>query len=222
MKQLTNRNSMYGDESRLAQTRYWQSIGGSGISPEMLVLTGFWSESVLDRLKESNVDPSQTVNQLYGGVIRFQPLPGKKWEARFDKIIDALNTILQIRRHIDSVIETIQKVLNEKWHQDDSDFLPKDLPDEKKRMIMRPMSFSIADDPYTARQLMSLIPILKSLKNNPQYYSGIYREANTIFGRMVLESVSLSLRNLSMKDSEPHTVTLEELADHAAEVIVEG
>ena len=85
-------------DSRLAQVRYWQSIGGYGISPEMLALTGFWPDMTLDKMTEMHINTSQAIQQIYGGNIRFQPLPGKKWEGRFDQIIDALNTILQMRR----------------------------------------------------------------------------------------------------------------------------
>ena len=209
-------------DSRLAQVRYWQSIGGYGISPEMLALTGFWPDMTLDKMTEMHINTSQAIQQIYGGNIRFQPLPGKKWEGRFDQIIDALNTILQMRRQIDHALASIKEIMKEKWHENDMDYFPKDLDPEKIRAILRKPSYLVSDNPQIARQVMSLIPIFEGMKSNPQYWSGIYREANTIFGRMVLEGVSLSLSNLSMKDNGPRTITLEELADHAAEAIVEG
>jgi hypothetical protein len=220
MKMLPDKKTE-GD-SRLAQVRYWQNIGGYGISPDMLALTGFWSETALERMKEKNVNTSQAIQQIYGGMIRFQPLQGKKWEGRFDQIIDALNMILQLRRHIDHTIAVIREIMKEKWHENDLEFLPADLDPEKIRAIVRKSSYLVSDDPYIARQIMSLVPLLEGLKANPHYWAGIYREANTLFGRMVLEGVSLSLSNLSMKDYGPRTISLEEIADHAAEAIVEG
>ena len=220
MKPVPSNRAM-GDESRLAQIRYWQSIGGYGISPEMLTLTGFWSNATLRQLQEQNVDTSQSIEQIFGGVIRFQPLPGKKWEARYDKIIDALNMILQVKRHIKTVIETIPLILNEKYNEDDLEVLPSDLDEDIKRMIVRPTTYVVAEDPYIARQLLSALSLLKSLQNTPSYYSGIYREANTIFSRMVLESVSLSMRNLSLRDNQQQTVSLESLADEATKHIME-
>jgi hypothetical protein len=220
MKPLPNRNPE-GD-SRLAQVRYWQNIGGYGISPEMLALTGFWPDMTLEKMKDSNMNPSQAIQQIYGGILRFQPLPGKKWEGRFDQIIDALNTILQMRRQIDHALTSVKMIMKQKWHDNDMDYIPEDLDPEKINAIMRKSSYLISENTFIARQIMSLVPILEGMKSNPQYWSGIYREANTIFGRMVLEGVSLSLSNLSMKDNGPRTITLEELADHAAEAIMEG
>ena len=78
MKPMLGGKSPYGDESRLAQIRYWQNIGGYGISPEILTLTGFWFDTVLQSLQEKSVDTSQTIQSIYGGVLRFHPLPGKK------------------------------------------------------------------------------------------------------------------------------------------------
>jgi hypothetical protein len=219
MKPLPNRTE--GD-SRLAQVRYWQSIGGYGISPEMLALTGFWPDMTLEKMKEMHMNPSQAIQQIYGGILRFQPLPGKKWEERFDQIIDALNTILQLRRQIDHTLGSIKEIMQEKWHDNDMDYFPKDMDPEKVKEIIRKPFYLIAENPHIATQIMSMIPILEGMKSSPQYWSGIYREANTIFGRMVLEGVSLSLSNLSMKDNGPRTITLEELADHAAEAIIEG
>lgn len=136
--------------------------------------------------------------------------------------MDILNTILQIKRHIDSTLDMIHNFLNEKWHEDDYKFLPSDMEEGKKKEIMRSSRYNIAEDPQTARQMLSIVPVLKSIRNSPPYWAEIYREANTIFGRMALESVSLSLRNLSIKDTMPPQISLEELADHAADVIIEG
>ena len=224
MKPMLGGKSPYGDESRLAQIRYWQNIGGYGISPEILTLTGFWSDTVLQSLQEKSIDTSQTIQSIYGGVLRFHPLPGKKWEDRYDKVIDALNMILQVKRHIDHVLNTIPEILKEKWHDDDENYLPEDLPQEQKNKIIRKSSYTFAEDPYIAKQIMTAIPILKDFKNNVQYWSGIYREANSIFSRMVLEGVSMSLSNLSLKDgyNNSTTVTLEDLADTASEAIIEG
>ena len=132
--------------------------------------------------------------------------------------------ILQVKRHIDHVLNTIPEILKEKWHDDDENYLPEDLPQEQKNKIIRKSTYAFAEDPYIAKQIMTAIPILKDFKNNVQYWSGIYREANSIFSRMVLEGVSMSLSNLSLKDgyNNATTVTLEELADTAAQSIVEG
>ena len=221
MKAVQNYNKE-GDW-KLATGRFWQTIGGYGISPEILALTGFTlDDMVLDKMLEMHINPSQVMQQIHGGILRFQPLPGKRWEEEFDKIMDALNTILQLKRHINNTLRLIKDIMKEKWHDNDMDYFPDDVDPEKLQAILRKSSYLMIDNPNIARQVMSLVPILEGMKNMLPYWPEIKRKANTIFGRMVLESVSLSLSNLSMKDAEPRTITLEELADHAAEAIMEG
>lgn len=212
------------DDGKLVQTRYWIDIGGWGMNPDMLVLTGFWPESVMSRLETSNVDTSQAIEQIYGGVLRFKPLPGKEWERRLDRVIDGLNKILQAKRHIQDVAKRIPGLLKEEWHVNENSFLPEDLSEDLKNLIVRDRTYIIASDHNTTSQILSLLPILNGLKNNGiGYYPGIYREANTLFGRMVLETVNMSLENLAIKDgSQPQYVELEKVADMAARNIQES
>ena len=220
MKAFGGRKPMV-DETGLSLARYWQTIGGSGISPDILALTGFWSESIIEKMRQNGLNTSNSVEQIYGGIIRFQPLPGKKWATEFDEIMRALHKILQLRRHMDHVSNTLKDLLREKWHEDDMSYLPPDLDRDKLDAIIRQPSYLVSDDPDTARQIISMIQVLESMKTNPAYWSGIYTEANVIFGRMVLEAVSLSLSNLSMRDA-PKRVSLEELAEHATEAVIDG
>lgn len=215
------RKPMPSDETGLSLARYWQTIGGSGISPDILALTGFWSDSVIEKMRQNGINTSNSMEQIYGGIIRFQPLPGKKWAAEFDEIMRVLYRILQLKRHIDHLSSKIKDALQQEWNSDDASYLPSNLDKTKIEEIVRKPTYLYAEDPTTARQLISILQILESLKTNPVYWSAIYTEANVIFGRMVLESVSMSLSNLSMKDG-PKRVSLEELADHATETIIEG
>lgn len=222
MRPLPNR-SMNGDESRIAQVRYWANVGGYGISPDILELTGFWPDPVINRMKDMGVDTSQPLQQIYGGIIKFQPLPGKKWEMEFDAVMDAINKILQVKRHIQDVIDWIPKLLQEEWHSSDIQYLPVDLPQDVKDMIVSPKRYVLAEDPNIARQVLSALPILNGLKNRIGYYSGIYQTANVIFGRMVLEGVQFAMKNMAIRDfPQPDVVSLEELADHAAEILAES
>ena len=219
---LPNR-SFGGDESKIAQVRYWANVGGYGISPDILELTGFWPEPVVERLRDMGTDTTQSIQQIYGGVIKFQPLPGKKWESEFDAVMDSINRILQLKRHVNDMINWIPTLLSEEWHSSDISYLPEDLPEELKKMIISPRKYVIAEDPNIARQILGVLPILNGLKNRIGYFSGIYWKANTLFGRMVLEGVHYAMKNMSIRDfPQPDVLSLEELADQAATVIAES
>ena len=58
------------NEGELAKTRYWANIGGSGISPDILERTGFWSESIVNKMREKGVDTSQSIEQIFGGIVK--------------------------------------------------------------------------------------------------------------------------------------------------------
>ena len=218
--QIGNRN--FGtDEGRLIQTRYWMEIGGYGISPDMLVLTGFWNQAVLKKFGDE--DHSRTIEQIYGGVIRFQPLEGKVFEAKLSNVMNALNRILQVKRHVTDIIDWIPRLLKQEWHSSELDLLPADLGEELMERIKTDKSYIISSDPQVVRQLLSAMDVLKEIRDRAGYYSGIYREANTLFGRMVLETVSMSMNNLSTHStSQPRYIDLEHLADVETDNIIEG
>lgn len=199
------------DEGKLIQTRYWMEIGGYGISPDMLVLTGFWDQSILSKL--NNMDTSRSIEQIYGGVIRFKPLEGKNFEMKLNSVMNALNRILQVKRHVNDVIAHIPVLLKEEWHSSDLSLLPEDLDEKIKDMVVTEKTYIISEDPQTIRQLLSVVDALKSMEKRIGYYAGIYREANTLFGRMVLETVSMSMSNLSIPNKEPRHIDLEDVAD---------
>ena len=219
--QLANRN-FGNDEARLIQTQYWMQIGGYGISPDMLVLTGYWDQSVLTKFGNGN--HSRTIEQIYGGVIRFQPLPGKAFEAKLGNVMNALNRILQVKRHVTDVLDDlIPKLLKQEWHSSDLSLLPEDLDDAIKDLIITDKSYVIASDPQVVRQLLSVMDTLKTIRDRVGYYSGIYREANTLFGRMVLETVSMSMNNLATRNTpQPQYIDLEHLAGMEAMDVIEG
>ena len=220
---LPNRYGGGNEDSKIAQVRYWSNVGGYGISPDILELTGFWSESLLEKLRDLGTDTSQSIQQIYGGIVKFQPLPGKRWEVEFDAVMDAINRILQIKRHVNDMIDWIPKLLNEEWHSSDISYLPEELPEEIKKMIISPRKYVIAEDPMIARQILAVMPVLNGLKNRIGYFSGIYWKANTLFGRMVLEGVHYAMKNMSIRDfPQPDVLSLEELADHAAMIISES
>lgn len=225
MSQLTMpKRTQFGDEGKIIQTRYWINIGGYGITPEMLELTGFWNVETMGKLNDIGANKRQTIEQIFGGALKFKPLPGKRFEERLDKIIDGLNKILQVKRHIQDLIDWIPQILSEQWHKDDLGKIPGDLPEEIKKMIdSSKKSYVISSDPMTTRQILQLLPELEGLKNRIGYYPSLYREANTLFQRMVLESVSMSLNNLAIKDQRgPEYIELEDVADVAAETIMES
>jgi len=214
-----NRLQMRGGEEKLIQTRYWVNIGGYGITPEMLELTGFWGKMPIGE----GINKKQSIEQIFGGSLRFKPLPGKRFEDRLDKVIDGLNMILQVQRHVQDMIEWIPKLLTEQWRSDDSVTLPEDTPSEVRTMIesIQRRKYTITSDPITTEQILQIRQELQSLKERIGYFPSLYREANTLFQRMVLESVSMSMANLSMRQ-EPQYVNLEDLADQAAESIMES
>ena len=213
------------DEGSLVKTKYWLDIGGYGLSPDHLFLTGFWPESIQKKMQTSSLDTSQSIEQLYGGRIVFKPLPGKRFEERLDKVIDALNMILQVKRQINDLLDWIPKLLSEKWHDSDEEmkFLPTDLDEEIRNMITIDKRYVIAEDPTIARQILAMVPQLKGLQGRIGYFPSIYREANTLFQRMLLETVTMSMGNLALNKPEgPQYVELEEVANMATDAIMEG
>lgn len=224
MQPQSYRRPFQNDEGKLIQTRYWINIGGYGITPEMLELTGFWNSRVMGRLSDMGASKKQTIEQIFGGSLKFKPLPGKKFEERLDDVIGGLNMILQVKRHIQDVIDWIPQVLSEEWHADDLSRLPENIPDEVRKMIEAvKKTYVVASDPMTAKQMLQIHQEFEGLKNHIGYYPSLYTEANTLFQRMVLESVSMSLNNLAIKDGgTPQYVELEAIADQAAETILES
>ena len=219
------RSSFHQDEGKLVQTKYWMDIGGYGLSLDHLKLVGFISDEIQSKMETEGVDTSQTIEQFYGGVLKFKALPGKQFAARLDKVIDDLNRVLQFERHLESVIKWVEGMFSEKWHDDsETNFLPDDLPESLKKMIKIEPSYIIAEDPLVARQLLSMLPMLQGMKKWKGYFPGLYREAQSIFQMMVLESVSMSMSNLATKDSNsgPTYIDLEEAANMATEAIMEG
>jgi len=222
-------NNNRGDESKLSQTRYWINIGGAGISPEMLTLTGFWSEETLKTLKGKGLDTTQSLEQIYGGTVRFNPLPGKNFMTKLTEVIDALNMILQVKRHINDLIQSIPDMLATQWGiKKDSPYL-QNLPEDLKKMLSEEgvlrenTKYVVAGEKNTAGQLLQVIPLLEGVQKRIGYFPYIYREANTMFHLMVMETVRRSMDNLSEKTiPQPQYVELEALADQATDAIIEG
>ncbi len=210
------------DEAKMQQTKYWIDIGGYGVSLDHLFLVGYLPESLRRKFLDSGVDTGKAIEQYNGGVLKFRPLPGEMFEARLDKVLDGLNTVLQIHRYVDNAVETVKSLLMEKWHDNDLSFLPEDLAQEiKDKIIMSRGKYIVAEDPVVARQLLAIIPLLNGLKHVP-YTAGLFREAKTIFDRMGMETVALSMSNLSMSVTHKDYPTLEEWANTAADAIMEG
>lgn len=221
MKQ--NMPMRYDGESRMEQTQYWINIGGMGISPDMLELVGFWPESVTNQMRMSGINTSQSIEQVYGGILRFRPLGSIRWRSELDEVLLILHKILQIKRHINDYLDTIPKTLQEEWHNDDDRYIPSDLPNEVRKMLRTPKHYVIAESPNHARQVLDLIPIAQSIRNRIGYFAEIYARANKLFSDMLLETVSMSLTNLSLHHmSSPRAITLEELADARADSVMEG
>ena len=214
-----------GDEGKLVQTKYWLDIGGYGLSLDHLKLVGFIPEEMQRKMEVDGTDTRQTIEQFYGGILKFRPLPGKQFEARLDRVIDDLNRVLQFERHVDATIAWIKGLFSEKWHDDsERSYLPEDLPENLKELIKIKPSYVISEDPITARQILAALPILEGLKNWKGYFSGLYREAQSVFQRMVLESVSMSMTNMALTkpDAGPTYIDLEEAANMATEAIMDG
>lgn len=223
MKPLSKYNG--GDDSRFAQVKYWQDVGGYGISPEMLSMVGFWSDSLMKRISDNGVDIHQSIHQIYGGTLKFAVLQSREWERRYSKVVNLLNLILQVRRKEEKLYNMIPDILNQKWHRNDESILPFDLdPEIKERIIgdTRP-TYIVASNPVLARQLLQSRSILEANIKTPAYYDGIYTEAKTVFDRMYLESSRLSMDYLALRDiPRAQTVSIEEIADISANSIIEG
>lgn len=215
------------EEGVLAQLRFWSNIGGSGISPAILERTGFWPQSVVDKLRERGIDTTQPIEQIFGGVIKFKPLPGREAQIRRERIMLALHQDLQIMRHAQYISDKIQSLLKEKWHADDLSFLPEDLEDEFKKMIASPSRYVIAQNPAIARQLLSYLPIINGWKNGYGYWSGLFKAANAMFSEMALYGASFALDNMAVKGAVPQKntdadfISLEDMAEHVVEMIDE-
>ncbi len=212
------------DDGTLAQIRYWSHIGGWGISPDILARTGFWPQSVIDKLRERGIDTSQPIEQIFGGVVKFKPLPGREAERQRNAIMLALNQDLQIIKHVQYTIDLILGLLKEKWHADDVSYLPEDLSDEFKKLISSPSKYVIAQNPAIARQMLSYLPILNGWKNGYGYWSGLFSVANAMFGEMALYGASSALDNMSLRGrtvsgKNDEFISLEDMADHAVEMI---
>lgn len=218
--QLANRN-FGNDEGRLVQTRYWMGMF-PGITPEMLYLTGFWNVKTIG--DHENFDYSQNIELMFGGTFRFHPLPGKEFAAQLGRALYALNKILQIKRQLQYEIERLDSSLNLVWHDADSKLLPGDLDPKKRAMILSEKVYVISDDPQSARHIIAEREIIEEMqKNGIGYYSGIYTAANTLFGEMLLDTVAMSMNNLSLHGNPlPPSISLEELADVEAQEIIEG
>jgi hypothetical protein len=218
--QIANRN-FGNDESRLVQTQYWMAMF-PGITPEMLYLTGFWNKKTTNDHDDPNY--SQNIELMFGGAFKFHPLPGKEFAEKLGKVLYGLNLILQIKRRLQYEIERLDGALKLEWHRSDADLLPKDLDPKKKEMIQTEKVYIISDDPQSARHILAERAIIEELqKNGIGYYSGIYTMANTLFGEMLLDTVSMSLNNLSLHGNPlPPSIRLEDLVDVETEDVIEG
>ena len=174
-------------------------------------------------MRMSGINTSQSIEQVYGGILRFRPLGSIRWRSELDEVLLILHKILQIKRHINDYLDTIPKTLQEEWHNDDDRYIPSDLPNEVRKMLRTSKHYVIAESPNHARQVLDLIPIAQSIRNRIGYFAEIYARANKLFSDMLLETVSMSLTNLSLQHmSSPRAITLEELADARADSVMEG
>lgn len=202
-------------EDRLLQAQYWYDIGGWGISPDMLFLTGFWPESMMKMLKKDGIDTSQAVEQVFGGILKFRAPPGKAGREELRLVLDELNDILQLRRYAAEEASNIEHLLREEWNNDPlSDLLPSDLDDDILRRIRSGKKrYVIAEDAATVRTLLRAYQLFKNLAENIGYYPGIYKHANGMFQLMVVEAMGFAQNNMSLRDpQEPSWVELEDIA----------
>jgi hypothetical protein len=219
MKPMFNKGGQ--QDSQLAQIRFWANVGGSGISPNILERTGFWSKSVVDQLRANGTDTSLPLEQIYGGVIKFKPLPGKEAEQQRMKIMYALNLDMQIPKHIQYAIDKIDKLLKQKWNDVNMSLLPEDLPPELKKMIYKKSIYIISEDPSITRQLLSIRSILTSLKDGYGYWSDLFAAANTMFGEMALYGANIALENMSIRSpsKQQQYISLDDMAEHVIDMV---
>ena len=208
------------NDGREFQVKQWSRIGGWGITPDILELTGFFTPEQVRTMKTSGIDTSQSIEQIFGGTLRFKAPGTTKTKEKLEKVLFALDRILQMKKTAKYYMDLIDSILHEKWHDDDMSFIPEDLPEEFKEMVRMDVTY-----PYTPDDVKTFMQIRQSFVTwfkNPGYYSAIYATANTIFRGMILEVVSMALDSLSPRDNMVQTIDLSNDAQTIVDTAMEG
>ena len=198
---------MYGSfankEGRKDQIAWW-SQAPTGLTLDMLALTGFIPSSTYNQLLLRGINGSDTVDRMFGGQIHFRQPKDKKTKQQLDKILLLLNRILQIRATAQHEIEDIDNIIATKWGGH-GDILPKDLPQSLKDVYntynLGSVTHPVAKRPQSVFTLLKLREALSGIQKNPGHYSRIFAVANTLFHEMLLDITTVAIENMGLKDN---------------------
>lgn len=201
--------------------KLWSEIGGWGITPDILQLTGLINEQAYNAMRTNNVATTQTLEQIFGGILRFKA-PTGQLRNELRKVLLQLERILQLKRYCEQEITVIDNLLQKKWYDEDTSLIPEEVMngDSKnakriqKLINSRESKHIISSDPNTVIALLRLRQQLVTKKENIGYYPGIYSVANSIFREMILDVTSMSLENLASKEPRMQEVELDDMSQY--------
>lgn len=189
-------------EGRKEQIAWW-SQAPTGLTIDMLALTGFIPSSVYNQLLLKGINGSDTVDRMFGGQIHFRQPKDKKTKQQLDKILLLLNRILQIRATAQHEIEDIDNIIGTQWGGH-GDILPKDLPIYLKEMYeqyqVNHTTHPVAKRPQNVFSLLKIREALSGIQKNPGHYTRIFAVANTLFHEMLLDITTVAIDNMGLKD----------------------
>ena len=196
------------DQVQELQIKVWKNMGGWGITPDVLELTGFFSSEHMQELNGKNVKKQDIMEMIYGGNLRFVNFSEKTMKKLYRDVALHVERVLQMKKMAQNAIKTIEDALKSKVHdsEDILSLLPVDMdPDMRERIIMFQGEYIYAEDPDVAIPLLHLRDEFKEWERNPGYYHGLYATYNSMVKEMILNVTTMSLVNLSRK-SEPKEV----------------
>lgn len=203
----------------------WWSQAPTGLTLDMLALTGFIPKEVYSKLLIKGVSGSDTIERVFGGQIHFRQPKDKKTKQQLDKVLLLLNRILQVRASAKHEIDDIDNIIQTRWG-DNSDLLPSDLPVELRELYekygVNKISHPIAHRPQSVFTLIKIREQLQSIYSNPGYFSRIFAVANTLFHEMLLDITTVSIDNMSLHNDSTQYIELDPATKRVMEDAQEG
>ena len=202
MKPFANDLMRRNDQVQELQIKVWRNMGGWGITPDVLELTGFFSSEHMQELSRRNMKKQDVMEMIYGGNLRFVNFTEKPMKKMYREVALHVERVLQMRKMAQYAIKTIEDALKSKVHdrEDIGSLLPEDMnPEMRERIIMFQGEYIYAEDPDVAIPLLHLRDEFKEWEKNPGYYHGLYATYNSMVKEMILNVTTMSLVNLSRK-----------------------
>ena len=197
------------DQVQELQIKVWKNMGGWGITPDVLELTGFFSSSYMSELNQKNLKKQDVMEIIYGGNLRFVSFSEKSMKKMYREVALHIERVLQMKKQALYAISTIEDALKQKVHDnsDINEILPDDMdPVLKEKIMMFQGEYIYAEDPDIAIMMLHLRDEFREWARNPGYYSALYATFNSMVKEMILNVTTMSLTNLSRRDSSPRIV----------------